>query len=115
MAVNDIKGALKDFDRGIELKPGVPAWHMKRADARDRSGDANGAVSDYQSVIIVEPRNMDALTALAAIYVRPITIPTLDPCSYTIINLQPAMLSPYLARGMAYRGQRQLPACRSRF
>ena len=47
-AIKDYKGALKDYDRSIELAPKQGLFYFDRAALKFEMGDLNGAGEDWQ-------------------------------------------------------------------
>ena len=62
--------AIQMLDRVVELQPGwAEAWN-KRASARYLDGDLNGAMSDVDHVLKLEPKHFAALSGMAMILQR---------------------------------------------
>ena len=43
----DLKGAISDYDRTIEIDPKYAIAYLNRGNARDEKGDLEGAIADY--------------------------------------------------------------------
>ena len=63
----DLRGALADCDRAIELEPGLGAAWVNRAIVRGLLKDPDGARSDYDRAIELDPRQMTAWAGRATI------------------------------------------------
>jgi tetratricopeptide (TPR) repeat protein len=65
-ASDDIPLALKLFDSVVYLYPEWPQAWKERATARFQSGDSTGAMADIAQTLKRDPRDIDALSGLAA-------------------------------------------------
>ena len=54
------KHAMRDFDKAIELNPNNPYYYGCRAYIKDKTGDIEGAIEDYQKAHELDPE--DAVT-----------------------------------------------------
>ena len=58
---NDLRGAMSDYDRALELDARNYLGHFNRGLLRAQVGDDNRAIEDFDYVLSVEPDNMIAL------------------------------------------------------
>ena len=55
----DLKGALADYDRAIEINPHDAAPYNNRGLAKMAMGDLDGALADYNRALEISPRNFE--------------------------------------------------------
>jgi tetratricopeptide (TPR) repeat protein len=65
-ASQDMPLALKLFDAVVDLYPDWPQAWSERATARFQTGDSSGAMADIAQTLKRDPRNIGALSGLAA-------------------------------------------------
>lgn len=58
--VGDFKGAIKDTNKAIELKPNLAVAYYIRAGAKGSLENYNGAIEDFNKVIEIDPNNAGA-------------------------------------------------------
>ena len=61
MAQNDIKGAIVDFDKAVEMAPSEPRYLLQRANALIDADQRDAAKADVEKVLSTAPHNVDAL------------------------------------------------------
>ncbi|HNV02594.1 MAG TPA: tetratricopeptide repeat protein [Vicinamibacterales bacterium] len=64
-ALGDVKGALEDANRTIELNPSYPVGYLVRGDYRLAFGDRAGAEADYRKCVSLDPQGKLGLSSLA--------------------------------------------------
>jgi tetratricopeptide (TPR) repeat protein len=52
----DLDGAIADYNRAIELDPGVTRAYNNRGLAKYKKGDIDGAMADYNRAIELDPK-----------------------------------------------------------
>lgn len=57
----NLRGAMSDYDAGLEIEPGNYLGHFNRGLLRAQVGDDNRAIEDFNFVLEQEPENMIAL------------------------------------------------------
>ncbi len=55
LALNDLRGALEEFSRGVALDPAYPELRLNRAQARSGLGDWKSAVEDLETALSLAP------------------------------------------------------------
>jgi Flp pilus assembly protein TadD len=65
-AKGDLKGALADLSKVIELKPQDSRFYDFRGKARQKMGDLDGALADFSKAIVLN-RNLAMRTSTAAV------------------------------------------------
>ncbi|MBT8327082.1 MAG: tetratricopeptide repeat protein [Bacteroidia bacterium] len=58
------KHAIQDFDKAIELVPTNPYFYGCRAYIKDKTGDTEGAIEDYNKAHILDPEDATTLNNL---------------------------------------------------
>jgi tetratricopeptide (TPR) repeat protein len=58
--LHDYKGAIKDFDKAIELKPEYVEAYINRGLAKSLSGDIQGGIEDIDKALSIDPHYKDA-------------------------------------------------------
>jgi protein O-mannosyl-transferase len=58
--MGNIKGALHDFNRVVQIKPDYTVGYFNRANARKEQGDGNGALLDYSKALSLKPDYVEA-------------------------------------------------------
>ncbi len=66
----DLKGALADLNRGIQLAPTHPWHYLAREYVREQLGDTKGALADLDEYIKLEPSNATAYKDRGQLYLR---------------------------------------------
>ena len=59
--INNLRGALADYDKAIEIDPNNFLAHYNRGQLRVQVGDDNRAIEDFNYVISLEPDNVMAI------------------------------------------------------
>ena len=59
--LDNLNGALADYDMAIRIEPNNVIGHYNRGNLRAQIGDDNRAIEDFDMVIAAEPNNMMAL------------------------------------------------------
>jgi lipoprotein NlpI len=62
MAKRDIRGAIDDYCKTIEIDPRHARAYYGRGNAKKAAGDDDGAIADYSKAIEIDPRYADAYT-----------------------------------------------------
>jgi len=57
---HDYKGAIKDFDKAIEINPEYVEAYINRGIAKALSGDIEGGLKDIDSAVSIDPNYKDA-------------------------------------------------------
>ncbi|MFK7758049.1 MAG: tetratricopeptide repeat protein [Flavobacteriales bacterium] len=55
--LKDLKSALKDMNKSVELDPDYSYRYASRAYIKDASGDVLGAIADYQKAVELDPED----------------------------------------------------------
>jgi tetratricopeptide (TPR) repeat protein len=91
----DHADAIADFSEGIRLKPGVAGYFVMRGAASEKSGNIDGARSDYQMAASLDRKNQEALNGVTRIETRSMAAgsPTPPAVSAPVVQqpIQPAI------------------------
>ena len=69
LALNDVKGALGPLEKLAKLNPTVADYSVLLAQAKQQSGDREGAVQVYRDILKAQPGELKALQGLTALLV----------------------------------------------
>lgn len=64
---SDLRGALADFDKSIELNPDIAAAYSVRGDIKEQLGDSNGALADFNQAIKLDHKQAIAYYGLGVL------------------------------------------------
>ncbi len=70
LALNDVKGALAPLEQLTKANPNESLYAVLLAQARQQTGDREGAAQAYRDVLKVKPGDMNALNGLVALLVQ---------------------------------------------
>jgi len=97
-----------DLTRALELDPKLRGAYSRLGDARKITGDYDGAVADYMTVLSDEPPDVDVYISLGDIkYIRK-DYKSAVAYFTRAIELQPYEAQTYLKRAAAYRALNDL-------
>jgi tetratricopeptide (TPR) repeat protein len=100
-AQGDLRAAIADYDRTLELDPGFARAYNNRGAARFILGDSGGAMNDYNQAIALDPRGADAYRNRGlARYVTGALAEAISDLSQAIA-LNPREAESYALRGLA--------------
>ena len=68
--MGDEEGAMKDYDKAIELNPNYSGAYNNRGNLRGDMGDVEGAMKDYDKAIELNPNYSKAYSNRAECYRR---------------------------------------------
>ncbi len=69
LALNDVKGAIGPLEKLAKLNPTVADYSVLLAQAKQQSGDREGAVQVYRDILKAQPGELKALQGLTALLV----------------------------------------------
>lgn len=68
MDIGDIKRALEDYNKAIEIDPGYAEAYNNRGNLYKQIGDLERAIADYNKVIAIDPRPADTYNNRGNVY-----------------------------------------------
>jgi len=70
LRLGDIEGAIAPLETLAELNPDQPEFGVLLAQAREQTGDREGAAQAYRQILASQPGDINALKGLAALYIQ---------------------------------------------
>ena len=89
LEANRPQEALEAYCEAAALKPKDPEPHISAGLLRERQSDLAGAEKEYQQVLTLEPQSVEALTALANIYMHSKRLPDAENALRKLVALRP--------------------------
>lgn len=70
LKLGDIQGAIAPLETLAELNPNQPKFGVLLGQAKEQTGDRDGAAQAYRQILASQPGEMNALRGLAFLYIR---------------------------------------------
>jgi serine/threonine protein kinase/tetratricopeptide (TPR) repeat protein len=103
----DVDLARLNVTRGLELKSDIPAGHAALGSIQLATGEHNDALASFERALKLDPRNNEAMTALARLYDRMGRPNDAERTYRRAIELRPDYWGAYNLLGAFYAGRAQ--------
>ncbi|EDX72629.1 tetratricopeptide repeat domain protein [Coleofasciculus chthonoplastes PCC 7420] len=70
LRLGDVEGAIAPLETLAELNPDQPEYGVLLAQAKEQTGDREGAAQAYRQILASQPGDINALKGLAALYIQ---------------------------------------------
>ncbi|MEQ8754302.1 MAG: tetratricopeptide repeat protein [Coleofasciculus sp. G1-WW12-02] len=70
LRLGDVQGAIAPLEALAELNPDQPEFGVLLAQAKEQTGDREGAAQAYRQILASQPGDINALKGLAALYIQ---------------------------------------------